>query len=77
MALIETPLGSSPPLAVRDYQEGLLKYNKASTRADGYINVFLRKGKDMIKRGQLMRPEHQPRGDVHLGAAWVDAGVPV
>lgn len=75
--LIETPLNSSLPLAVRDYAEGLVKYNNTSTRADGYVNAFLYKGLDMIKRDQIMMGEHEPRGDVHLGAAWNDAGLPV
>jgi len=77
MHLLETPLGSSLPFTVRDYAEGLVEYNKTSTRADGYVNAFLRKGLDMMKRKQIMIGEHEPRGDVHLGAAWKEAGLPV
>jgi hypothetical protein len=77
MRLMKTPLGASLPLAVRDYTEGIVKYNKTATRADGYVNEFLRKGLDMMKRHEIMTGEHEPRGDVHLGAAWKEAGLPV
>jgi hypothetical protein len=77
LRLMETPLNSSLPLAVRDYTEGLMTYNKSSTSADGYVNSFLRKGLEMMKRHEIMTGEHEPRGDVHVGAAWKEAGLPV